>query len=103
MLSKGRISWKVRTRPAARDPVGAPAGDVGRRRTRPGRASGASWPDSSEKSVVLPGAVGPDDAEELVVRDLEVDVVDGGEPGERLGQTLDLEQAHLRHRSRIVP
>ena len=81
MLSNGRISWKVRTSPAAATRcAGHPVMSVPSNTTRP--SLGGSWPETSENSVVLPAPLGPMMPRNSPSLDVEVDVLDGRQPGE---------------------
>ena len=57
---------------------------------------------SMRMSVDLPGAVGPEQAEDLAVLDAEAEAVDGAEVAEALGQMVDFDVEHgdLGRRSR---
>ena len=62
---------------------------------------GASKPPIIRRVVVLPQPDGPEQAEELAVTDLEVDVVDGDGVAERLDHVheLDVDGRHVRWHS----
>ena len=62
-------------------------------RMRP--SSGVSKPASMRSSVVLPQPDGPSSAKNSLRRDIERDIVDGGEAAETLGHAFE---AHQRRR-----
>jgi len=81
-------------------PFGGQAGDVAA--TQPRRAGvGLVEPGHEVEQRRLAGTVGADDADELALRDVEIDIVDGRQTAEPAREAANLEQWHgCRH---IVP
>ena len=58
------------------------------------RSVGSSRPAIIRRTVDLPQPDGPEQDEELAVVDLEVEVVDGGDVAEALGDRLEADPCH---------
>ena len=78
-----------------------PTIDVPLKRMAP---SVGGWkPESRWKTVVLPGAVGPDQADDLARPDAEAEAVHRGEPAEALGDAVHLQQHAVGHHATPPP
>ena len=87
---KSRASWNERPRPTDGPPVRRPPAVMSRRPADRARRSGARKPEMTSKIVVLPAPLWPMRPTIRPGGEVEVDVVDGEDPAEALGQPGDL-------------